>query len=394
MRSRCSSQSARQSQRGSALLFYILVLPVLLLLASLAIDISMMYIAQAQLQAAVDGAAHGAVRLLETDANTTEIAGEYLRANMPSGYWFTSNLVATSISYTTVGNKETVAVSAKVDVPLTFLRLVNQSLATVGATGSASKWNLIPCSLSYPYGSAPAKTSVPFSESQVFAMYGPTFVSPHGSVMVWYNDEHPITLGVYKVTVKTKTGTTITDYSASFTPFTGTLSAANPNGALPVGTTSLTGDQAGTDTAMWNSTYGYQDYGRPLWPAVFLTDITANFNDVSGDWQQGGQSAVPPSAIYGSWKGATRLVDRTKTPAGITVTPDADPKVKYNWTGVPDIPPGGFPKCDGYCSEVVWSIDTLGLLPGHTYRMQFIIHDGDQNQSGGDTGQGCALVTY
>ena len=29
---------------------------------------------------------------------------------------------------------------------------------------------------------------------------------------------------------------------------------------------------------------------------------------------------------------------------------------------------------------------------GHTYRAQFMVHDGDQNKTGGDVGQGCVLI--
>ena len=391
--------SKRASERGSALIFYTLALPVLLMVASLAVDLTTMYIAQAQLQTAVDGAARGAVRLLNTTANTTEIAAEFLKANLPNGYWFTSNLKSTNISLTTTGTQHTVNVTATVDVPLTFMQIIGLKTTTVAATGNASEWDLTPCTLTYPYGTAPALSSVLFNESTLMVGYGPTFVKPHGTIMAWYTDEHPVTLGVYKVNVKTSSGTTTTDYT--FTDFTGSLSAVNPTGPLPVGTTALTGDQAGTDTATWTSAYGFVDKGRPLWPSLFITDITFNDTDVSGDWQQGGTTAVPPSAVYGSWKGAVRLVDYTHLPSGapkgtptVTVTPDADPKTKNMWSGVPDTPPGGFPSCDGFCSEIVWNIDNLKLKPGHTYRMQFIIHDGDQNKSGGDTGQGCAVATY
>ena len=46
----------------------------------------------------------------------------------------------------------------------------------------------------------------------------------------------------------------------------------------------------------------------------------------------------------------------------------------------------------GYGAEVRWDVSSLGLLPGHVYRMQFMVHDGDQNKAGGDVGQGCATV--
>ena len=60
----------------------------------------------------------------------------------------------------------------------------------------------------------------------------------------------------------------------------------------------LTGDQAGTD--LW---------GRPMWPALFITDITADPNNRAGDWQFGG-TPLGPHAVFGTWKGAVRVVDR------------------------------------------------------------------------------------
>jgi hypothetical protein len=47
---------------------------------------------------------------------------------------------------------------------------------------------------------------------------------------------------------------------------------------------------------------------------------------------------------------------------------------------------------EGYGTEVAWDISSLGLIPGHTYRVQVIVHDGDQNKCGGDAGQGCATI--
>jgi len=29
------------------------------------------------------------------------------------------------------------------------------------------------------------------------------------------------------------------------------------------------------------------------------------------------------------------------------------------------------------------------LQPGHSYRLEFMIHDGDQNKTGGDSGENC-----
>ena len=70
-----------------------------------------------------------------------------------------------------------------------------------------------------------------------------------------------------------------------------------------------------------------------------------------------------------------------------------DPATQYQWTGIPT-PTGGFPNSDGYGAEVVWTVDSLGFQSGHTYRVQIMVHDGDQNGSGGDVGEGCAVASY
>jgi hypothetical protein len=89
-------------------------------------------------------------------------------------------------------------------------------------------------------------------------------------------------------------------------------------------------------------------------------------------------------------------VDKTKTPALVTVTPDADP-AKNNWNlGAGDAPPTGLTN-EGYGAEATWSVDALidaGIvIPGRLYRVQFMVHDGDQNKTGGDVGENCGLVT-
>ena len=86
-------------------------------------------------------------------------------------------------------------------------------------------------------------------------------------------------------------------------------------------------------------------------------------------------------------------MDKTTNPPTITITPDADPAVN-NWNlgpGADPVPPGLTNQ--GYGAEIRWDISSLGLQPGHTYRLYFMDHDGDQNHSGGDSGQGCAFIT-
>jgi hypothetical protein len=223
-------------------------------------------------------------------------------------------------------------------------------------------------------------TNIDFNESEVLrasrlsvdANCVPTMLQ------VFYNDEHALSLGVRQVQVKTASGTTTTDYAVS--PLT-----TNPGSAIPplVGSTIPSGDQAGADVS-----------GRPLYPALFITDLTANpGNPYAGDWQYGG-TAITPSAVFGTWKAAVRKVDKTRNPNVITVTPDSDPaKNNYNLgPGSDPVPPGLVNQ--GYGAEVRWDLATLNLVPGHQYRLYFMVHDGDQNKTGGDVGQDCAIFTY
>ncbi len=87
-----------------------------------------------------------------------------------------------------------------------------------------------------------------------------------------------------------------------------------------------------------------------------------------------------------------KTVDKTKSTPTVSMTPDADPS-KNNWNLGPgsDAAPSGL-KNQGYGAEVRWNVNDLGLQPGNAYRLQFMVHDGDQNKTGGDSGQNCMTV--
>jgi hypothetical protein len=55
--------------------------------------------------------------------------------------------------------------------------------------------------------------------------------------------------------------------------------------------------------------------GRPLYPSLFITDITADPNDRSGDWQYGG-SPITPIKMCGNWKGVTKVINGATCPTG------------------------------------------------------------------------------
>ena len=86
---------------------------------------------------------------------------------------------------------------------------------------------------------------------------------------------------------------------------------------------------------------------------------------------------------------------QNQTPNTITVTPDADPASEQlePGAGYADPVPTPTPTNQGYGAECRWDLTSLNLIPGHQYRLYFMVHDGDQNNTGGDVGQDCVFFT-
>jgi hypothetical protein len=168
-------------------------------------------------------------------------------------------------------------------------------------------------------------------------------------IQVFYSDEHALTLGC--ATSTDPVSPLATDPDAVHYP--------------------QTGDPACTDMV-----------GRPLRPVVFITDISVDASCTAGDLQQGGP-AYDPVALFGSWKSATEDVNHVGTPA--MMDPAANNK---NLTSQADpVPAGACTVADKYSAEMRFEV---GLISGHSYRIQVIAHDGDQNK-GGDSGEACAI---
>jgi hypothetical protein len=167
-------------------------------------------------------------------------------------------------------------------------------------------------------------------------------------IRVYYNDEHALTLGCE--TSSYPVSTLSPDPDAVYYP--------------------QTGDPACTDTL-----------GRVLRPVVFVTDTSIDPSCTAGDMQKGGP-AYDPVAIFGSWKKATEDANHVGTPA--TSDPNAN---KWDLTSMADTPPASFVAAgkENYGTELRYEV---GLISGHSYRIQVIAHDGDQNK-GGDSGEYC-----
>ncbi len=131
---------SRRGQRGNVIILVTLLTPALIGLVGLAVDGTMCYIVQTELAAAVDGAALGTGRLISTNANPTNIAGEFLDANFrlnSAGFWAAYNLTPT-VTVTT-GITKVITINASVSVPLLFMRILGWNSATVSATGTATR---------------------------------------------------------------------------------------------------------------------------------------------------------------------------------------------------------------------------------------------------------------
>jgi uncharacterized repeat protein (TIGR01451 family) len=145
---------------------------------------------------------------------------------------------------------------------------------------------------------------------------------------------------------------------------------------------------------------GADGLGIPVAPLIYLTDISANSGANGGDYEQGGipaNAGSPPfaSALYGSWSPTLKVHPVNKNHWNLG--PHADPPPAIDAFGTPTT---SFD--EGYGAEVVWNVSGLkawdpaahgyvAIQRGHTYRVQTIAHDTDQNPhvSGGDIGEVC-----
>src|SRR5437868_13139926 len=220
---------------------------------------------------------------------------------------------------------------------------------------SAAQSGCSTCMLGYPDSSNLPRSMAAFNENDILRAMDPgpsnCGMTPT-SIKLWYSDEHAMTLGVRRVIVKTSSGTSTTDYPITAYPGTPAC-VSNPL----LGSTIQSGAQSGNDVAVGGS--------RPMWPALFLTDLTVNGpNSRAGDWQQGGMP-YRPTSVCGSWKGAVKTVDSTHNPVLVSIQPDADPaKNHWNLAGGEAPPPNV--DDEGYGTLVKWDLASLPLIPGHT----------------------------
>lgn len=112
----------------------------------------------------------------------------------------------------------------------------------------------------------------------------------------------------------------------------------------------------------------------PIPPAVFLTDISTNPTDTSGDAQSGGL-AQGATRVYGGWKVIGGPDPKALNGVNLGAGADAWPAANG--------PAGGDGRDLSTTAQIVWDLSSLKtkdgqpLQPGKLYRIQIAVHDGD-----------------
>jgi Flp pilus assembly protein TadG len=122
-----------------------IVLTVMLLFTGLAVDTGRAYVVKAQLSKAVDGAALGAARLLNSGDPKAE-AINIFKSNFPAGYMGVSTVTdpTTAADFFTLTTDDAtgvnvITIKASAVLPTTFMQLANFQQVTVGAAGQATR---------------------------------------------------------------------------------------------------------------------------------------------------------------------------------------------------------------------------------------------------------------
>ncbi len=134
-----------RNQKGVALIYMAVSLTVLLLFTGLALDGGRGYVVKAQLTKAVDGAALGAARELNS-GTPRQKAEQIFRANFPAGFLGTASVTDPtadpgfySLTTDAATGVNIVTINATAVLPTTFMGLANFNSMTVNASGQATR---------------------------------------------------------------------------------------------------------------------------------------------------------------------------------------------------------------------------------------------------------------
>ena len=128
---------------GFVLVYVLVVLTGLLIMVGLCVDGGRAYLTKAQLTKAVDGAALGAARMLNSGDPRGEAVALF-NANFPSGYMGTTGDPTAASNFFSVTTDEAnavniVRINASVTMPTTFMSLADRTDVAVGAVAKATR---------------------------------------------------------------------------------------------------------------------------------------------------------------------------------------------------------------------------------------------------------------
>ena len=135
-------------RKGIAVILTTLSMFVIVPMVGLGIDVSTLYIVRAKLYEAADAAALAGARALSQGAdsgtqksNAQAVAARYFDANFPSGFWGATAITLNppAIDDATVPNYRTVSITANVQAPLYFLRILGQTTSTIAVATQAAR---------------------------------------------------------------------------------------------------------------------------------------------------------------------------------------------------------------------------------------------------------------
>jgi len=135
-------------RKGIAVILTTLSMFVIVPMVGLGIDVSTLYIVRAKLYEAADAAALAGARALSqgSDSNTQKanaqtVATRYFNANFPASFWGATNITLSTptIDDATVPNYRTVSITASVQAPLYFLRILGQTTSTIAVSTQAAR---------------------------------------------------------------------------------------------------------------------------------------------------------------------------------------------------------------------------------------------------------------
>jgi hypothetical protein len=208
------------------------------------------------------------------------------------------------------------------------------------------------------------------------------------TVNIFYSDEHALTLGQGSPPATTQ-------WTATYSKPSSTVKQIDDAGTNPAGLG--TDPQPDPATVATGNPAAIDPGGRPVYPALFITDLTVNgATSRAGDWQAdatdtANSRAQSPNYVGGTWKpaGAANPLgsDGKVATNGVNLGPHSEAFVR-NISSAQGI--------EAYGAEIRWDVKNLNdsngdpLRAGHTYRVQMIIHDGDHVA---DTGEACVNFT-